>query len=106
MHANVGKGGQKDGCVRELLVHSMRADRTRSNQGQPALSDELLAVRGCQNPQRAGDVIFVHGLNGNPFGYWAHDGKRDHWWPEWLGEDLPNVGIWSLGYENAAFKSR
>jgi hypothetical protein len=66
----------------------------------------LLPVRGCQDPLRVGDVIFVHGLNGNPYGYWAYQGKRDHWWPEWLGEDLPGVGVWSLGYENAAFKSR
>src|SRR5262249_52211581 len=27
-------------------------------------------------------------------------------WPEWVGEDLPDVGVWSLGYENTAFKPR
>ena len=70
------------------------------------MPDELLAVRACQDSLRAGDVVFVHGLNGNPYGYWAYEEKREHWWPEWLGEDLPQVGIWSLSYENAAFKSR
>ena len=69
-------------------------------------SDELLPIRGCQNPQRAGDVIFVHGLNGNPRDYWCHDGKDENYWPDWLGEDLSDVGVWSLSYENAAFAAR
>ena len=64
---------------------------------------ELVRVNGCDNPQRRGDVVFVHGLNGNPRDYWGGSGSH---WPTWLGEDLPDVGIWSLGYENAAFKSR
>ena len=67
---------------------------------------ELIPVRNCDNPQRRGDVIFVHGLNGNPREYWFPPGEPDKFWPAWLGEDLPEVGIWSLGYENAAFKSR
>jgi len=71
-----------------------------------ALSDELLAICGCQDPQRVGDVIFVHGLNGNPRDYWYHDGKQENYWPAWLGEDLSEVGVWSLSYENAAFASR
>ena len=32
--------------------------------------------------------------------------NRENYWPAWLGEDLPEIGIWSLGYENAAFKPR
>ncbi len=67
---------------------------------------ELLPIRGCQDPQRAGDVIFVHGLNGNPHNYWCHDDNTEDCWLTWLGEELSGVGVWSLGYENAAFKSR
>jgi hypothetical protein len=69
------------------------------------LSDELLPINGWQDPQRAGDVVFVHGLNGNPREYWCHEGKHENFWPAWLGQDLPSVGVWSMGYENAAFKS-
>jgi pimeloyl-ACP methyl ester carboxylesterase len=68
--------------------------------------DELLAIHGCQDPQRAGDVVFVHGLNGDAGYYWCYEGKPENYWPAWVGEDLPEVGVWSLAYENAAFKSR
>jgi hypothetical protein len=64
---------------------------------------ELVPVHGCGNPGRSGDVVFVHGLNGDPRDYWGGPGSH---WPTWLGEDLPDVGIWSLGYENAALKPR
>jgi PatG Domain/Putative serine esterase (DUF676) len=67
---------------------------------------ELLRVRGCENQARLGDIVFVHGLNGNPRDYWYPAGKPEKYWPAWLGEDLPELGIWSLGYENAALKPR
>ena len=64
---------------------------------------ELVRASGCDNTQRRGDVVFVHGLNGDPRDYW---GVPSSHWPAWLGEELPDVGVWSLGYENAAFKPR
>jgi len=67
---------------------------------------ELVPVRNCRDPGRRGDVIFVHGLNGNPRQYWFRSGEPDKFWPAWLGEDLPDVGVWSLGYENAAVTPR
>src|SRR5262245_9248666 len=67
---------------------------------------ELLDIRGGRDPERRGDVVFVHGLNGNPYLYWSYKGKRENYWPAWLGEDLPGIGIWSHGYDNAAFKPR
>jgi tetratricopeptide (TPR) repeat protein len=64
---------------------------------------ELIPVSGNDSLQRCGDVVFVHGLNGNPGDYW---GASDSYWPKWLGDALPDVGVWSLGYENAAFRRR
>jgi pimeloyl-ACP methyl ester carboxylesterase len=64
---------------------------------------ELVQVHGCDNPERRGDIVFVHGLNGNPREYWGESACH---WPTWLGEELPDVGIWSLGYENAALTPR
>ena len=63
--------------------------------------NDLLAISGCENPERRGDVIFVHGLGGDALGTWHRDGKRDDRdsWLYWLGKDLPDIGIWSLGYE-------
>src|SRR5262245_37573349 len=60
---------------------------------------ELVPVRNNTKPNRRGDVVFVHGLNGNPREYWCPPGEPDKYWPAWLGEDLPDVGIWSLDYE-------
>jgi hypothetical protein len=67
---------------------------------------ELVPVRNCQDSTRRGDVIFVHGLNGNPHECWCHEGLPENFWPAWLGEDLPDVGVCSLSYENAALESR
>jgi hypothetical protein len=44
---------------------------------------ELVPISGCDDPRRRGDVIFVHGLNGNPREYWVLPGSH---WPLWLGE--------------------
>ena len=70
------------------------------------MSVELLAIHGYDNEHRVGDIVFVHGLNGNAGRYWCRDDKPENYWPAWVGEDLPDVGVWSLGYENAAFKKR
>jgi len=71
------------------------------------VSDSVLVeISGCQNPQRLGDVIFVHGLGGSARSTW-HPQEQDNdnnFWPAWLGEDLLNVGIWSLGYEVESFR--
>jgi pimeloyl-ACP methyl ester carboxylesterase len=67
---------------------------------------ELVPVRNTTDPNRRGDVVFVHGLNGNPRQYWFPPGEPDKFWPAWRGEDLPDVGVWSLGYENAALRPR
>jgi pimeloyl-ACP methyl ester carboxylesterase len=60
---------------------------------------ELIKVSGCDDAARNGDIVFVHGLDGDARSTWRparHDGAA---WPEWLGEDLPNAGVWLLGYE-------
>ncbi|HEX3357446.1 MAG TPA: tetratricopeptide repeat protein, partial [Tepidisphaeraceae bacterium] len=85
------------------------------------MSDEahLIQVDHCDDPNRIADVVFIHGLDGHPQTTWTHlpklprrrfwlFGKRkpidssDGFWPNWLAEDFPNVGIWSLGYPAAA----
>ena len=61
--------------------------------------DGLLKIsKNCENPERVADVIFVHGLDGNARTTWHPNDKPNDFWPEWLGNDLPQVGIWSLGY--------
>ena len=69
---------------------------------------DLFRISDCSNSFRRGDVIFVHGLGGEALSTWHPQERRDNnnFWPGWLGEDLPDVGIWSLGYEVEPFQWR
>ena len=58
----------------------------------------LHQISGCQNSARKADVIFLHGLGGDPFNTWRHGKDESTSWPHWLGKEFPEVGIWSLGY--------
>ncbi len=45
------------------------------------------------------DIIFVHGLGGDSWTTWMAD--RDDigtFWPNWLAEEFPSAGLWTLGY--------
>jgi hypothetical protein len=59
-------------------------------------------VSGCDNQDRRGDVVFVHGLDGDARSTWRPAGSTSPAWPEWLGEALPDVGIWLLDYDAAS----
>ncbi|NEN99031.1 MAG: hypothetical protein F6K50_27130 [Moorea sp. SIO3I7] len=81
----------------------------------------LLPVKGCDNSNRSGDVIFVHGLGDHPIKAWYPNPQQienevdtDKFWQEklpnlnfwlnWLGEYRSDIGIWSYGYETMPFK--
>jgi len=57
----------------------------------------LHPILNADNPDRTGDVVFIHGLNGHFRRTWSAAGN-DAFWPEWLGEDCPELGVWSLAY--------
>jgi hypothetical protein len=42
------------------------------------------------------DVIFVHGLRGHRCRTW--ETKSGKFWLEWLGRRLPQVRVWTYGY--------
>jgi len=58
-------------------------------------------VCGCDQPNV--DVVFIHGLNGDPEETWKC-AENDNFWPEWLTDDLPSVAIYTLGYPNGLFE--
>ncbi|NES70241.1 MAG: alpha/beta hydrolase [Okeania sp. SIO2D1] len=62
---------------------------------------KIIKISGCDDQNLTGDVIFVHGLDGHPRKTWHPQEKSDdnNFWPAWLGEDLPGMNIWSLGYQ-------
>jgi triacylglycerol esterase/lipase EstA (alpha/beta hydrolase family) len=60
---------------------------------------QLIAVSGTVLEKRFGDIVFVHGLDGNARSTWEIKNLVGSFWPEWLGADLENVGMWSLDYD-------
>lgn len=48
--------------------------------------------------QRSVDVVFIHGLNGDPIQTWSNS-RTSEPWTEWLAADVPSAGVWSIGYE-------
>ena len=71
----------------------------------------LSPVFNCKNSHPRGDIVFVHGLAGHPWGTWHPESKKDpqnvDFWPFWLGEELQasgiDVNVWSFGYDAPRF---
>ena len=54
---------------------------------------------GEVSAKRELDVVFVHGLGGDPFGTWRHGEDEITSWPHWLAEEYgERIGVWSFGY--------
>ena len=48
---------------------------------------------------RKGDIVYIHGLDGDWRETWEAEGDKDKFWPEWVAEDIPEVTVWSLEYD-------
>lgn len=65
---------------------------------------ELHLISGDRSGAIA-DVLFVHGLGGDPFATWWHDPDRPHdSWPFWLADELPQVAVHCLAYDASPSK--
>ena len=68
-----------------------------------SVTDELTldCVFECDCPLV--DVIFVHGLTGDPQDTWSTEGDGT-FWPIWLKEDLDKIAVHTLGYPASLFE--
>jgi hypothetical protein len=60
---------------------------------------ELIVCANSNRSDRIADVVFVHGLNGDARSTWTNPTSKNGFWPDWLGADFQNVGVWSLSYD-------
>ena len=52
------------------------------------------------------DVIFIHGLTGEPISTWTSNNSGEpegDYWPEWIAKDVPGLNIYTLGYPASIF---
>lgn len=66
--------------------------------------DGLYQIAGCKNDERIADIVFMHGLGGDAKQTWHPSNEPESFFPKWLGEALPDVGVWSLEYDAAQSK--
>ncbi len=45
------------------------------------------------------NVIFLHGLGGDPRSTWQSGSDARSFWPRWLAKDIEGVSIYVVGYE-------
>lgn len=70
--------------------------------------DDLSFSAVCGSQPREIDIIFIHGLTGDPKDTWASEpigSGTDTYWPKWLCGDFSAAGIFTLGYPASVFGS-
>ena len=56
----------------------------------------------CTPTDSIADVVFVHGLTGDPQGTWEGPTENGDkiFWPAWICEDIKGVSVWAVKYDS------
>ncbi|MES9973132.1 MAG: ABC-three component system protein [Candidatus Thiodiazotropha sp.] len=66
------------------------------------MPEELVFHSVCGPDHSDADIVFIHGLTGDPEETWKSEGTGE-FWPEWLCDAIPNAAVHSLGYPASLF---
>ena len=68
------------------------------------MTSELQFTHVCGGQDQARlDVLFIHGLTGNPTETWK-SGDDQEFWPLWLCEKFQDICIYTVGYPSSIFE--
>lgn len=61
---------------------------------------------GSGSGEKRANVIFLHGLGGDPRTTSQHGPDEQSFWPGWLAEDIRGLAVYSIGYEASVSRWR
>jgi pimeloyl-ACP methyl ester carboxylesterase len=79
------------------------ASATKGFHEEPRPSHFLKRHGARRDSGGALDVIFVHGLGGDPIDTWTSCTAIPEFWPDWLMADSEEVQIWTLSWPSRAY---
>jgi hypothetical protein len=64
----------------------------------PLADQGIHFIGGEKTLKRRGDIVFIHGLDGDAWETWGNK-TAEFYWPKWLSERYADVGVWCVKYD-------